>query len=411
MKHYDLIIIGAGIIGWTVAYNLSQRFPDLNIAILEKESSLCQHQTGRNSGVIHSGIYYKPGSLKALLCREGREMLFKFCKEHQVHYDLCGKLLVAMDEKELTGLRKLESRGRENGLKGLKQLCSKESQKIEPYLRAVKSLWVPECGIIHYPDVVQAIALHLSSKKQDLHLDHRVVGIESVNNRYHITTQKDQFSAEYLINCAGLQSDHIARMIIPKSEMPGQIIPFRGEYYELVPHRRNLVKGLIYPVPDPSLPFLGVHLTKRIDQSVEAGPNAVLALAREGYVASHINLKDCVRLAQFSGFWKVGLKYWKTGGYEYARSLSKKLFLKDLQKFIPSLQLSDLGEKKAGVRAQFVSNEGKLLDDFCLQKRGKMLHVLNAPSPAATASFAISKKIVSSLFDSVEASSYSPVEL
>lgn len=389
----DVLVIGAGIIGLAITYQLQQLFPHLKITVLEKEQSCGAHQSGRNSGVVHSGVYYKPGSLKAQNCIEGRSALLNFCKENEVPLAKMGKVIVATREEEIPYLLELQRRGQENGVKSLQIVDKEQLRDIEPHAFGIKALWVPECYSINFRDVVNKLLLHTQKIGANLVLGQEVVGISSKGNEVVVETTSTTYKASFLVNCAGLQSDRIASLILKKDQVPFQIVPFRGEYWELKPEKRNLVQGLIYPVPNPQFPFLGVHLSRMIDGKVLAGPNAVLALAREGYRKSKINVRDCLQYACYPGFWKMALRYWDVGAKEIYRSLSKKAFVKDVQRLLPEAKEEDFIKGKSGVRAQVLKKDGTMLDDFAIFQTSNTLHVLNAPSPAATSCLSIAKSI------------------
>lgn len=390
---YDIVVVGGGIVGAATAWTLSRR-PGLKLAVLEAESTLAAHQTGNNSGVIHSGLYYKPGSLKASNCTRGRSMLLDFCREHGVKHETCGKVVVATREDELPALATLEERGQANGLEGIRRLDPDGIRAIEPACAGIAGLWVPQTGIIDYKDVTAKLAELFRGQGGAVHTGARVTGITATPEAITVQCASGaEFHARYLINCAGLQSDRIARLagIDPKL----RIIPFRGEYYELKPGRHHLVRNLIYPVPDPRFPFLGVHFTRMVHGGVECGPNAVLAFRREGYTRSAFSWRDTGEMAGYSGFWRMARKHWKTGMGEFHRSFSKPAFVRALQRLLPALQEDDLVPGGAGVRAQAVTPEGALVDDFRIEKSARMIHVLNAPSPAATSSLSIGDTIAS----------------
>lgn len=388
---YDFIIIGGGIVGLATAYQLLQKNNGLKIAILEKENQVAAHQTGHNSGVIHSGLYYKPGSLKAKNCLEGYQMLIDFCDENDIKYDLCGKLVVASDESEIPELDKLFERGLENGLVKNTIIQKERIKEFEPNLRGVKAIHVPYTGIIDYSEVCIKLAENIASLGADIFLGHQVEKIENHTNYVVISTGQKEFEASQYINCAGLYSDKVAALT--NKEIDTRIIPFRGEYYMLKPEKRALIKNLIYPVPDPNFPFLGVHFTRMINGGVEAGPNAVFAFKREGYHKSDFDFNETMESLAWPGFRKVALKYWKTGIGEFYRSFSKTAFTKALQKLVPSIQEDDLVPAEAGVRAQACDKFGGLLDDFKIIEEPNAIHILNAPSPAATSSLSIGKTI------------------
>lgn len=395
MKQWNVVIIGAGILGLSTALQLLNQHPHLQIAILEKETEIAKHQTGHNSGVIHSGIYYKPGSLKAQNCTNGIHKLLAFCDKHDIRYNLCGKVIVATSPDELPRLEELEKRGKANGVEGLEMIGPERLKEIEPAVVGIKALYSPKTGIVDYVKVAQAYAAEIQRLGGVILTSQCVQCIKiGEKNSHIITTQHQEFCTHTLINCAGFYADRIAHMTEPDVS-PKQIIPFRGEYYELVPNKRDLIKGLIYPVPDPKFPFLGVHLSRTIDGLVEAGPNAVLALSREGYTKTSIRLKDCWDILTYKGFWKMAARYWDVGVYEFYRSFSKRAFLKSLQRLVPELQSKDLVPTIAGVRSQVITQDGRMVDDFLLVERPGLIHVLNAPSPAATASLAIGGYIAS----------------
>lgn len=389
-KNYDFIFIGGGIVGTASALKLLQK-KDLRILLIEAEDSLAKHQTGNNSGVIHSGLYYKPGSLKALNCTRGREMLYEFCETNSIPYERCGKLVVATDESELPALRMLEERGIANGLTGIKRLTKEQIKDYEPYANGIEALFVPQTGIVDYVAVTNKYAKLIIKNGGEIKLNAKAKKIKVNCNEIVVITEQDEFKAKYLVNCAGLYSDKVARMSGINPDV--KIIPFRGEYYELKKEKQHLVKNLIYPVPDPQFPFLGVHFTRMIHGGVEAGPNAVLAFKRTGYKKSDIDFSNILEMITYPGFWKMVKKHYKMGFEEFRRSFSKKLFVKSLQKLIPSLTENDIVPGGAGVRAQALDRDGKLLDDFRIIQTDKMIHVLNAPSPAATASLSIGDTI------------------
>jgi len=388
--HFDVAIIGGGIIGTATAWELSKS-KKFSIVIIEAEKKLAAHQTGNNSGVIHSGLYYKPGSLKALNCTKGRELLYNFCQEHNLPYDRCGKLVVLTREEELPLLKKLEQRGRENGLKSLKWLESEEIKEFEPEVSGIAGLWVPDTGIVNYNQVTDKFAQLFSKNGGSIKLHSKVIRVEKNRGTLILHTRTGEICCKNLINCAGLHSDRIARMCGVDPEL--LIIPFRGEYYELKNEKESLVKNLIYPVPDPEFPFLGVHFTRKIDNGVEAGPNAVLAFKKEGYKKTSFSLKDTREILFYRGFWKMALQHWKMGLGEQYRSLNKNAFVRALQKLIPEISKKDLKAGGAGVRAQALEPNGFLVDDFRIKESENMVHVLNAPSPAATASINIGRTI------------------
>ena len=395
----DVIIIGGGIVGLATAYKLLEQKPELKLRILEKEKSIGLHQSGHNSGVIHSGIYYKPGSVKAKNCRRGVEELLLFCDKFNVQYDLCGKVIVAVNLEEVNRLDALYKRGLENGISNVRIVDSQELKDLEPHATGIKAIHVPSTGIINYTSVVDELGKQIIKRGGEIKTKATVKGFVRKAGECIVNTQMCDYPTELVINCAGLYSDKIAQLAGENSSI--SIIPFRGEYYVLKPESRHLVNSLIYPVPDPRLPFLGVHFTRRIDGSVEAGPNAVLATAREGYRRRDFNFQETWELLTNPGVWKIGRNYWKTGMGEYTRSLFKPLFVKALQYLVPAIQGSDLVPGGSGVRAQAMDETGKLLDDFCIVQSERFIHILNAPSPAATASFAIGSTIADQAFQNV----------
>jgi len=392
---YDLTIIGGGIVGLATALKIGDAHPRLKLLVLEKESELAQHQTGHNSGVIHSGLYYRPGSDKARSCVAGRKALMEFCDQNGVPYEICGKVVVATTAEELARLEELQRRGAANGLQGLEIIGPERLREIEPHAAGVKALYVPETGIIDYKKVAAAYAEKVRANGGDIRASHRVLGVLERDGELVAQTSMGDYRTKHLINCCGLQSDLVAKMM--RAGAAGgeehRIIPFRGEYYKLAPGRNHLVRNLIYPVPDPAFPFLGVHFTRMASGGIEAGPNAVLAYAREGYRHTDISLGDLWQTVSFKGFWAMAGKYWRTGFGELHRSLSKAAFVTALQRLLPEISESDLIAGGSGVRAQAVSASGALVDDFVIQQNRRSIHVLNAPSPGATASLAIGQGI------------------
>ena len=394
---YDFIIVGAGIVGLATALKLIEKDPKQKILILEKENRISAHQTGNNSGVIHSGIYYKPGSLKAKNCVKGYKQLINFCDKHNVKYDLCGKVIVAVEQSELNYLDILLERGKANGLSDLRKISKEELNEIEPYVNGIAGLFVPQTGIIDYKDVSEKYVEIFLSKGGVLHLNDKVIDFHESSSEIEVITSKGNYSANAVITCGGLQSDILARKT--NHDLDLKIIPFRGEYYKIKEDRKHLVKNLIYPVPDPAFPFLGVHFTRMINGEVEAGPNAVLALKREGYKKTDINIKELYETLTWPGFQIVAKKYWRTGFGEFYRSFSKSAFVKALQRLIPEITEDDLIKGGAGVRAQACDKTGGLLDDFSIIKNNRIVHVCNAPSPAATSSLAIGEHITSEVLE------------
>jgi len=391
-RNYDIGIIGGGIIGLATAMRLTQEYPNQKVVVIEKEADVAQHQTGHNSGVIHAGIYYAPGSQKANFCSEGNGILREFCDERGIKYEMCGKLIVAVNESEVPRLDELYRRGTENGALNLELVGPERLRELEPHVAGVKAIWSPNTGIIDFMEVSQAYSTEMREAGGDLMNNAQVKGITRSNGDIHIETTAGDVTAKHIINCAGLHADTVANMM--GVDIGVRIIPFRGEYYSLKPDRQSLVNGLIYPVPDPSLPFLGVHFTKRITGSVEAGPNAVLALKREGYNKTSFSFGDAIGTLTYPGFWRMSKKYWKVGFNEQYRSVMKGVFVKSLQTLIPEITGKDLHQPGAGVRAQAVDRKGQLLQDFSIAETANAIHVLNAPSPGATSSLAISRYIV-----------------
>ena len=391
-SRYNVIIIGGGVVGLGVALEITRRFPNVRLLLLEKEDRVARHQSGHNSGVIHSGVYYKPGSMKARLCVAGAAAMVEFCREHGVAHEVCGKVIVATLPDELPRLEELRRRGEANGLVGLRMIGPDELREIEPHATGLQALVVPSTGITDYARVCEKYAELIAGNGGTVLTSVAATGIRRMPGEIVVESSKGAFSAGAMINCAGLFSDRISRMA---GDDPGvMIVPFRGEYYDLIPERATLVRSLIYPVPDPQFPFLGVHFTRRITGTVDAGPNAVLALAREGYRHSDINVRDLASSLAFPGFWRMARRNWRNGFDEFRRSFSKPLFVRALQRLVPEIGESDLVPGGAGVRAQALKADGALVDDFQFVPSGKVLHVLNVPSPAATASLAIGKAIV-----------------
>ena len=390
---FDIGIVGGGIVGMATAYQLSRRHPHLRLVVLEKETTPAAHQTGHNSGVIHSGLYYRPGSAKAATCVGGSELLKAFCDEQGVPYQLCGKVVVATSEEEIPRLEELHRRGTANGVPDLSLIGPERLREIEPHATSgIQALHVPHAGIVDYAAVTRALATALEAAGGELRLGVRVTAANTAQDGVVLETTSGAVPVRYLINCAGLYSDRVARFEGARPE--AQIVPFRGEYYKLAEPSWDLVKGLIYPVPDPRFPFLGVHFTRMIQGGVEAGPNAVLALAREGYTKRSINLRDLFGVLTYGGFWRMASRHWRMAWDEIRRSYSKPLFVEALARLVPEIEAKDLEQGGAGVRAQALSPDGSLVDDFLFTQRPRALHVLNAPSPAATASLAIAEQIV-----------------
>lgn len=388
---YDFIIVGGGIVGLATGYSLIKKYPDASLLILEKESTVAAHQTGRNSGVIHSGIYYKPGSLKAKYAKEGAKRLIEYCKENEIKYDICGKLIIATEEEELPNLESLYLRGKENGLT-IEKIDMEQIREIEPHANGIAAIKVPMTGIVNYQEVALSLAANIEERGGVLETDTVVKNIIENDDGVIVQTSKGNFNSKYFFNCAGLYSDRIARLAGVDPGM--KIIPFRGEYYKLKEDKANLVKNLIYPVPNPQFPFLGVHLTRMINGETHAGPNAVLAFKREGYKKTDFNLRDLAEVLSYRPFWKIVKKHLRYGIMEMYRSVNRRVFLKSLQRLVPEVQEGDLIPAEAGIRAQALTNKGDLIDDFMIIKGKRSIHVCNAPSPAATASLAIGEEIV-----------------
>lgn len=389
--NYDIAIVGAGIVGLSVAYNLLQQKDDLKIVVLEKESTIALHQTGKNSGVIHSGIYYKPDSLKAINCRQGYHKLIAFCKTHDIDFDICGKIIVATSKKEVPRLKKIYDRGIENGLTGIAFLDKDQIKEKEPFVTGEKAIWVPQAGIVDYKKVANKLQEILKEKSCEILVDHEVTGISHKGSIHHIHCGERTIKTAYLVNCSGLYTDKIAQM--QGLKIGAKIIPFKGEYYLLKESKKYLVRNLIYPVPDPAFPFLGVHFTRRINGKIDAGPNAVLAFKREGYGKLSVDGAEFLETIFYRGFIKIAIRYLRIGMYEMYRSFSKRAFTKALQKLIPEVASDDLIVGESGVRAQLCDDNGNLMDDFVIKEGPRSTHVLNAPSPAATSSLQIGETI------------------
>jgi (S)-2-hydroxyglutarate dehydrogenase len=387
---YNYIIIGGGIVGLATAYAIREKDPDASMLLLEKESGPAQHQTGRNSGVIHSGVYYPPGSLKAKLATLGRKRIVEFCNRHDIPYDICGKIIVATDEFEMEYLHTLEQRGKANGL-NVSLISREEMLEKEPHVNGLAALFVPEAGIVSFKKIAAVLSGELQSSGVEILYDHKVTKVSNTSKESVVSVSGREFRGQKVINCGGLHSDVIAARsgAIPEH----RIVPFRGEYYELIPEKRYLVNHLIYPVPNPSFPFLGVHFTRMIDGSIHAGPNAVLSLKREGYFKYSFSAMDTWSTLSYKGFWKLASIHWKEGFNEFYRSLSKAQFVKSLQKLIPEVTAADLVPSSAGVRAQALNPDGSLVQDFLIQHDGNTTHIFNAPSPAATSSLEIGRMI------------------
>lgn len=389
---YDVVMIGAGIVGLATARELQVRHPELRIAVVDKETVPGQHQSGHNSGVLHAGVYYTPGSLKARLCVEGKALMEQFAQLHDVTFETCGKLIVALTNKELGRLEIIAERARENGVTGTRMVDAAEMREIEPHTAGVRALHVPSTGIIDFQQVVRVLQRLLTDDGATMFLGHEVREIQTRTDQQVIITSRGEIETRKVISCAGLHSDRIAALT---STPDVQILPFRGDYYTLQPEARRLCRGLIYPVPDPDLPFLGAHFTKRYDGEVWAGPNAVLALKREGYTRLGFSARDLFQTVRFRGFRRLAQTYWRTGAEEIWRDAVKSAFVKDLQRYVPEVRGDQLTFGPSGVRAQAVDRNGALVDDFKLAVDSRSLHVLNAPSPGATASLAIAKHLSS----------------
>ena len=387
---YDIIVIGGGIIGTNTALSL-QKNSSQKILIIESEKELASHQTGNNSGVIHSGLYYKPGSLKAKNCTEGRELLYNFCREHNIKFDNCGKIVVATEKNQLPGLDDVFERGIANRLSGIKKLSKDELQEYEPNVAGIAGLFVPQTGIVDFIQVTKTFAKLYTEAGGEIKTNCKFQFFKKINDDFILDTSDGDIKCKFIVNCGGLYCDRIAKLC---GVNPGlQIIPFRGEYYVLKEKKEHLIKNLVYPVPDPRFPFLGVHFTRMIHGGIEAGPNAVLALKREGYKKKDFSFNDVFQMLTFDGFWKMAAKYYKMGFGEFYRSFNKKAFVKALQKLVPEIEENDIEPGGAGVRAQALEPTGKLVDDFRIVEANRMVHVLNAPSPAATASISIGRTI------------------
>ena len=394
MQSSDVIVIGGGIVGLATAYQLQRRYPDRSITVLEKESSLAHHQTGHNSGVLHSGIYYRPGSLKATNCRQGKLAMQRFCEEHEIPFEVCGKVIVAIDESELPALDKILERGKENHVQ-CERIDRERLLELEPHVAGIQAIHVPETGIVDYVKVCQRLAEVLAANGHQILTSARVIAVDQRADQIVVSSTAGEFSSQLLVNCSGLQSDRIAKLT--GADPKAKIIPFRGEYYQLKPSAFHLCRNLIYPVPDPNFPFLGVHFTRMIDKTVECGPNAVLAFAREGYRKTDVNLNDLFESLTYPGFLKLAAQYWRVGVGEIWRSASKAAFVRALRRLVPEIDGSLLESAPAGVRAQAVAEDGAMIDDFLILDSDRVINVCNAPSPAATSSLQIGDTIVDRL--------------
>jgi L-2-hydroxyglutarate oxidase len=386
----DVLVVGGGILGLATAHRLLAQRPETSVVVLEKEAAIALHQTGRNSGVLHSGIYYRPGSLKAANCRAGKSAMERFCTEEGIPYETCGKVIVALDEAERGRLERLHERAAANGVR-CERLSPERLREIEPHAAGVEALHVPETGIVDYRRVCERLASRIAERGASVVTGAEVVGFSEARNRTVVSTAAGEYDARIVVNCAGLQSDRVTRLA--GGRPPARIVPFRGEYFELVPQKRHLCRNLIYPVPDPAFPFLGVHFTRRIGGGVECGPNAVLALAREGYDKRTVNARDLWDTLSYGGFLRLAQKHWRTGAGEVWRSLSKRAFTRALRRLLPEIEERDLTPAPAGIRAQAVAPDGSMVDDFLIVEDERAVHVNNAPSPAATASLEIGRLV------------------
>ncbi|ACZ39291.1 L-2-hydroxyglutarate oxidase [Sphaerobacter thermophilus] len=399
-ERFDIAIVGAGIVGLATARELLTRRPGLRVGVLDKEPAIAQHQTGHNSGVIHAGVYYAPGSLKARACVAGKAKLIRFCEEHRIPYELCGKVIVATEESELPRLHELYKRGQANGVPGLELIGPRRLRELEPHVEGIQALYSPTTGIVDFGRVAHACADEVQARGGTILTGHEVIAITQRDGLRQLVTPVGTIEARVVITCAGVYADRVARLTgAPESP---KIVPFRGDYYVLRPERAGMVRSLIYPVPDPRFPFLGVHFTRRIDGSVWLGPNAVLAFSREGYRFRDVNLRDLKETLAFPGFRKLARRYWRTGGAEMYRDLSKRSFLKELQRYMPDLRPDDLLPGPSGVRAQALAPDGSLVDDFVVDRQEGALHVRNAPSPAATSSLAIAELIADAVEETTD---------
>lgn len=388
----DFIIVGAGIVGLSAAWKILKEWPDSKVTILEKEDRVAAHQTGHNSGVIHSGIYYRPGSYRARNCVEGRHQLVEFCNEHGVRFDLCGKVIVAVDEGEIPKLKEIYERGLKNGIEGIRMIDQSELKEIEPFTEGVAAIHVPCAGMVDFVGVSEALAREIRSNGGEIRFKSPALHIQRGSRNVRVMTTGGVLETRFLINCAGLHSDRVARSAGHRPK--DHIVPFRGEYFDLVPEAQTKVRGLIYPLPNPAFPFLGVHFTRMVHGGVECGPNAVFSFKREGYGKFSFDLEDTIETFNFGGFWKLAGRHWRMGLDEYYRSFSKEGFVRELQRLIPSIQSEHLTPASSGVRAMALSPDGEVVDDFRFERSDREIHVLNAPSPAATACLAIGDEIV-----------------
>ena len=389
-ERFDLVVIGGGIVGLSTAYRLLERRPELRLAVLEKEHELATHQSGHNSGVLHAGLYYRPGSLKARLCREGKLALERFADEHGIPYEHRGKVVIALEESELPRLAELERRGAENGVEGLRAIGPEELRELEPHAAGIRALHSPKTGVIDFRLVAEAYADEVRERGGEILTGCEVTGIRSRGGEHELATSGGSVLARALVSCAGLYADRVAALT-GNAPRDHRIVPFRGDYYTFRPQARHLVNGLVYPVPDPTFPFLGVHFTRQVDGSVVAGPNAVLAFAREGYRLTDVRLRDLAGVLAFPGLWRLAARNWRMGAGEMWRDVVKPAFVRDMQRYLPEVRGTDVVFGPSGVRGQALGRDGSLADDFLLESGAGVLHVLNAPSPAATASPAIGR--------------------
>ncbi|MFV2067514.1 MAG: L-2-hydroxyglutarate oxidase [Pirellulales bacterium] len=399
MQPHQVIVIGGGIVGLATAYRITDQFPEQKVVLLEKESTVGTHQTGHNSGVLHSGIYYKPGSLKAKNCRVGKKSMEAFCDAQGIPHETCGKVIVAVDENELPRLKQLFDRGQQNGVK-CEMIDADRLRELEPYAAGIRAIHVPEAGIVNYSRVCERLAEIVQERDGQVVCDARVTGLRQDHQRVLLQTTQGEFEASCVVNCTGLHSDRVTRMSGQKPD--AKIIPFRGEYYELKPEAHRLCNNLLYPVPDPKFPFLGVHFTRMIEGGVECGPNAVLAFAREGYRKRDINVRDLAETLTYPGFVRMAARHWRMGMGEMWRSFSKAAFVAALQRLVPAILREHLVPTRAGVRAQAIASDGSMVDDFLIQEGGRVVNVGNAPSPAATAALNIAGTILERLAPRLE---------
>ena len=390
-QSFDVIVIGGGIVGLASAYSVLEQNASLRLVVIEKENTLAAHQTGRNSGVIHSGLYYKPGSLKAQNCRNGYKLLLEFCAKEEITYEICGKIVVATKTEEFSRLEELAIRGKANGLSRIRHLSESEIKDHEPHCAGRRGLFVPETGIIDYKQMCEKLAVRITALGGEIRLGEKIESISSSLGRQRVSTSHSSYDSKVVVVCAGLQADRLASKMDRNLDL--RILPFRGEYFSLKPSAQKLVKNLIYPIPDPAFPFLGVHFTRMIDGSIECGPNAVLALAREGYLKTDFNMRDIWETITWPGFRHVARRHWRTGLGEYKRSIFKSAFVTALQRLVPEITKDNLVPAAAGIRAQACSRDGGLLDDFEIRTIGSTVHICNAPSPAATASLSIGQHV------------------